>query len=447
MTPLYDLSDTIAAIATPSGTSGIAVIKISGPSSLDILRRVFVSHTDPGTHPRHMILGTVRDVDTPIDKVLACYMKAPASYTGDDVVEIQCHGGQLLAEIILGLTISVGARLAEPGEFTRRAFLNGKIDLIQAESIMELISAHNRAYAEKAERLLAGDLSRDITAIRESLKSVTATCEATIEFEDSDGPGISPVETITNEITNIMNAIRPLIAAYDSTRKLNRGYTIALTGPVNSGKSTLFNTLLGYRRAIVHDHPGTTRDWITEHCTFPAADVILTDTAGIRMTSNSIEKAGIDAAHDIVQSADIILHLNESPDSESIGTTQTEQHHIYVATKADLRSDTSYPSPWIPVSCKTGSGIVKLKTLINDTLTQIIDTNPESPYIVTSRQHTLLNSAYDRSGHALEILSDATLELAAQDLHEALLDIHTLIGTNTQPDILDTVFSRFCIGK
>ena len=447
MTPLYDLSDTIAAIATPSGTSGIAVIKVSGPSSLDILNRMFVSHTDPGTHPRQMILGTVRDGDTAVDKALACYMKAPASYTSDDVVEVHCHGGQLLAEIILGLALTAGARLAEPGEFTRRAFLNGKIDLIQAESIMELISAHNRAYAEKAERLLAGDLSRDITAIRESLESVTATCEAAIEFEDSDGTGISTVEAITDDITKIMTAIQPLIDAYDSTRKLNRGYTIALTGPVNSGKSTLFNTLLGYRRAIVHDHPGTTRDWINEHCTFPAADVILTDTAGIRITSDSIEKAGIDAAHDIVQSADIILHLNESPESESIVTAMDGQHHIYVAAKADLRPDLQDPDPWIPVSCKTGSGIWELKNIINDTLSKIIDANPAAPYIVTSRQHALLSSAYAHTGHALEVLSDATLELASQDLHEALADIHTLIGINTHPDILDTVFSRFCIGK
>lgn len=447
MTPLYDSSDTIAAIATPPGASGIAVIKISGPSSLDILRRVFTTHTDPETRPRYMTLGTIHNDNTPIDKALACYMKAPSSYTGDDVVEIQCHGGQVLAEIVLELVMSAGARLAEPGEFTRRAFLSGKIDLIQAESIMELISAHNRAYAEKAERLLAGDLSRDIESITASLESVITTCEAAIEFNDTDDFGGSPTETLTDELNSILDAIETLIATYDSTRKLNKGYTIALTGPVNAGKSTLFNTLLGYRRAIVHDHPGTTRDWITEHCTFPAADVTLTDTAGIRSTDDSIEKAGIHAAHDVVKSADIILHLNETPETETIVTEHNTQRHIYVATKCDLHPNIQPHHPWIPISCNTGLGIKELKTAINDTLNSFIESNPDTPYIVTSRQHNLLSSAQTHIKHALATPNNNTLELTVQDLHEALIDIHTLIGINTQPDILDNIFSRFCIGK
>ncbi|HDY86842.1 MAG TPA: tRNA uridine-5-carboxymethylaminomethyl(34) synthesis GTPase MnmE, partial [bacterium] len=254
-------TDTIAAVSTAPGKSGISIVKISGPDSIPLVKKIFSAKKDPEFPERTMVYGYIVENNEKIDEVLVCVMKSPYSYTGENVVEIQSHGGFAAAETILGILLAHGARLAEPGEFTKRAFLNGKIDLAQAEAVMEIVSADNREHLKNAEQLLEGSFSKKIKQLLSDLRKSESLLEFNIDFQDH---GIEAVRKndIKKSIKKIIKTLDAMIASYKTAKRIKYGLNVVIAGKVNSGKSSLFNTLLGKERAIVNRKPGTTRDWL-----------------------------------------------------------------------------------------------------------------------------------------------------------------------------------------
>lgn len=437
------MQDTIAAVSTPPGEGAIALIRISGPEAGTILAKVFQPAVPT---PRRAIHGQIVEEGRIVDHVLVTAFQAPASYTGEDMVEIGCHGGILLAAHVLEIVLRNGARAAGPGEFTQRAFLNGKLDLTQAEAVMDLIRARTPLAMRAAAEQLQGRLGDEISAIRADLLETVAHLEAWIDFPEE---GIDPAagEDLQKKISFCAARVERLLSTAESGRVLREGVRVAIVGRPNAGKSSLLNRLLGMERAIVSPVPGTTRDTIEESACLQGILFRLTDTAGLRETDDPIEREGVDRALRIIDQADLVLHILDV--STEFNEPELHEREILVANKCDLLPHgTKLPDKAVRISAKSGDGLAGLvEVMIRETCGRHLSSG-QSLAAVNARHKTLLESAASslRAAGAL-IRAGEPPELPAIELRAALESVGQIVGAADTEEILGEIFSRFCIGK
>lgn len=457
------MEDTISAIATPIGEGGLAVIRISGRNAFGVASRVFTpaspNHRAAGTaylRPNRTYFGKAHHDGETLDEVVLTVFKSPHSYTCEDTAEISCHGGQMVARRILTATLQSGARLAQPGEFSRRAFLNGRIDLTQAEAVAELISATSEACCRAATKQLEGSFSGLIDTFRSDLIECVAHIEAILDFPEE---GISPdTETrIIQRIDSITQSLQQIREAAVESRILREGYRVAIVGYPNVGKSSLLNALLGRDRAIVSPIPGTTRDTVEELVNLGGMAFKLIDTAGIRAAESGIEEEGIKRTFCAMHDADAVILVLDS--ARELNTEEREilrklqpWRSAIAMNKSDLSGVASprpiFPGLTISVSAKTGSGIQLLKDAILKFATNGTATRRTLNFLVNSRHEESVSRGISHLLTARECLNgDKPLELAAAELRLGLTALSEIAGTTTTEHILDRVFSRFCIGK
>ena len=471
------IDDTIAAIATPLGEGGLAVVRLSGPQALTIADKSFLplgkNSLKPSAASSHTIqYGKIVRRDQIVDEVLLAVLRAPRTFTREDTVEITCHGGILPAKLVLDTLLENGARTAEPGEFTRRAFLNGRLDLAQAEAVADLIHSRTELALTAANEQLAGKLSQRINRLRDDLMHTLAHVEAHIDFPDED---ITPdtKEQLVKRLDDTVKFMDELLRTANEGQILRRGIRAAIVGRPNVGKSSLLNQLLGRDRAIVSPIPGTTRDTIEEMANIRGLPVVFIDTAGLREARDELEQEGIRRSRESFDRADFILHVL---DASAALTAEDEKYfdefgakkRILVRNKIDLpqrlklpdeavassprvRGDGSAPHPHprvADVCCLSGQGIEVLKDAIKELVWAREIRAEMLQVMISSRHQDALKRAHAATQRTLEALGmDATLELVAMDLRIAVNAVGEIVGKTATEDLLDSIFSQFCIGK
>lgn len=451
--------DTIAAVSTPPGSGGIGIVRISGERAALIGRNIFKSISDGGLASHRFSFGRICDPDTGelVDEAMAVLMCAPRSYTREDVLELHCHGGWLVVERVLAIVLQYGARAADPGEFTRRAFLNGRIDLIQAEAVMDIIASKSTVALQLAQNQREGLLSRRIESIRMTLLHTLALVEAYIDFPDDD-MGDTDLTAIRSGVESSLSEIELLLAGFDDGRVLREGVSVLIVGKPNAGKSSLLNCLLDENRAIVTHIPGTTRDIIEETAVFNGLAVRLLDSAGIRHTQDLVEQEGITRALDKIPLADLILFVmdasrNLSPEDQLILDSIKARKVLAVFNKCDLPRQLVVPKGVVfdgqaEISALSGAGIEAVKeSICRFFLKDTRHDNRDFIAISRARHRDALVSAAQVLQRLSGSYNDGCLELLAIDLREALDAVGSVIGYATPDDVLDVVFSSFCIGK
>ena len=455
--------DTIAAISTPPGTGGIGIIRLSGPMALGVLQKIFQPRNDACPFvSHHLYYGHLVDPASgkTLDEVLAVYMRAPATYTREDVVEIHCHGSFLVLRAILELILMFPVSLARPGEFTKRAFLNGRIDLTKAEAVIDILSARTQRGVELAVDQLSGTLHRRIEAIRSALTTMRAVVEVAIDFPDEDVEILDHEQLLDQLRQEVKTPLEELVAGADQGRLVREGVSVVIAGLPNVGKSSLLNTLLQEERALVTAVPGTTRDTIEEVIDIRGLPVRLIDTAGIRDQAGEVEELGIMRAKEQIDRADLILFMIDA----SVGFTDADRELfqligskqvILVENKMDLQPQSiSYPEPVESgppkqkISAKQCLGIGRLKEMIFELVTGGEGQLKEegcAPNIRHKDSLVRALSACQRIKHGLELRQ--TSDLVAIDLQECLDQLGEIIGVTTTEDILDVIFDQFCLGK
>jgi len=461
------LDDTIAAISTPLGEGGIGIVRISGKDAIEIVENIFKSPkgkklTETKSH--RVVYGYIVNPlnGEKIDEVIVSIMKAPYSYTREDVVEINCHGGMITLRKTLELVISKGARLAEPGEFTKRAFLNGRIDLSQAEAVLDLIRSKTEESRKIALEQLQGNLSNRITTIRDNIIWACANLESYIDFPEDEIEPLSK-EEILNSIENCIIELEKLLKTYDEARFFREGLLTAIVGRPNVGKSSLLNALLQKDRAIVTDIPGTTRDIIEEYLNIKGLPIRVIDTAGIRDVDNIAEKEGVKRSIKSIENSDLVIALFDisepltNEDFEVIEKVK-DKNTIYVLNKIDLTpffSEKEFAQhingnvkPIIKLSAIAGEGIDELKEKIIEVC--IKDWKEEREGVVVSNiRHKIAieNSIISLKAALYSIKDKQPLEITSIELRSALDKLGEIIGVVTTEDILNIIFENFCIGK
>lgn len=453
--------DTIAAISTSLGEAALAVVRMSGPRAFEIADATFFpigkSASLPSASPSHTVhYGVVRQAGRTIDEVMLAIFRAPRTFTREDMVEITCHGGVLATKKVLDTLLSHGARIAEPGEFSKRAFLSGRIDLTQAEAIVDLIHARTESSLNAANEQLAGKLSRRIGKLRDLLIKTLAHIEAHIDFPDED---IAPDtrHQLIARLEGAANFVDELLRTSTEGRILRNGIRAAIIGRPNSGKSSLLNQLLGHDRAIVSPIPGTTRDTIEETANIRGIPIIFIDTAGMRETVDQIEIEGIRRSRESLERAELVLHIIDA--SENLHNDDLKflceaitARRIVVYNKTDLPRQltraTDAGNSAVEISCTTGEGIEALKESIRETV-WTGSVQPEMVEVmINSRHQAALQRARESLSHTLEAMkSELSLELVAMDLRMAANAVGEIVGKTTTEDLLDAIFSQFCIGK
>jgi len=446
------MNDTIAAISTPIGEGAIAVIRMSGPRAVLVADSVFLGKATPSAFPpRTQHLGAICDGKAKLDDALLTVFRGPHSYTGEDVVEIACHGGVLVTRRILELLLARGARSAEPGEFTQRAFLNGKMDLTQAEAVMDLIRAQTDLALRAAGEQLEGRLGECIEFLRVAIIEVLANVEAYIDFPDED---IRP-ETghrLISKVEAVATQTRGLLETAMHGRVLREGLRTVIYGAPNVGKSSLLNLLLGYERAIVSARPGTTRDVIEEVVSLRGYPVRLVDTAGIRDSEDEVELAGMERTRRQVELADLVLRVVDGSAPRPAGNAGHEpwgEKSLLVLNKADLGEHESWKSAeGVRVSCLTKDGIDRLDDAIVDRITGGQAAQRHWSVAINARHQACLQTAYDHALAAREgLVEGRPPEFVAEDLRGALGAVGEIVGKVDSEEILGKIFSTFCIGK
>jgi tRNA modification GTPase len=453
--------DTIAAIATPPGEGGIAVVRISGPDAEKIALDIFIPRQRRnGTLRSHTLYhGQITDPKDaqPIDEVLLAIMRKPHSYTGEDVVEVHCHGGNFLVRQILALILTQGARQAEPGEFTKRAFLNGRVDLAQAEAVLDLIRTRTTQGAQLALNQASGELSKYVGELREELLGILVQVEAAIDFPEEEIELLQRHHLI-EKLNALVNKISVISASYEWGRLFRDGAKVCICGRPNVGKSSLMNALLGTDRVIVTPIPGTTRDVIEESLNLDGLPVIIWDTAGIRESADQVEQLGIALSRQYLEQADALVVVIDgsvelTPEDGALLQIAQSKKVVIAVNKSDLPSvvelqslATDGSTRLLTTSAKTGTGIDSLKRTLRELVLGYVT---ESPVTVTNLRHRseLLRSATGL-GRAAETLSQGLPpELAAIDLNDAREALEEIIGIVSNDDILERIFTNFCIGK
>jgi tRNA modification GTPase len=454
-------SDTIAAIATPPGESGLAVIRISGPRATAVADQVFCSARKPPTQlataPSHTLhYGHIVREGRRLDEVLVAIMRAPRTFTREDVVEVSCHGGVLVTRLVLDALLAAGARAAQPGEFSRRAFLNGRLDLTQAEAVADVIHARTELALAAAQEQLAGSLSRRVGPLRDELLGLLAHVEAHIDFPDED---IAPDtrDRMTARLESALSTLDGLLATAREGQVLRRGIRTVIVGCPNAGKSSLLNRLLGHDRAIVSPVAGTTRDTIEETASIRGYPVVFIDTAGLRDAADDLEREGIRRTRKAADRAELVLHvldgsdLLQPADLEFLGQF-ADKPRLLVLNKSDLPRRLELPAGTqeaepVPVSCVTGEGLETLKEAIAGRIRSgATEALPEAT--INARHEDALRRAregLDRTRTAL--VAELGLELVALDLRIAVTAIGEIVGGTATDDLLDSIFSQFCLGK
>lgn len=455
------MNDTIAAIATAAGEGGIGIVRISGQEALDVAGAVF-QFNGKELRNRRMTYGHVVDFATGnvIDEAMAVYMKSPKSYTGEDVIEINCHGSMVSLRRTLGLILRNGARMAEPGEFTKRAFLNGRMDLSQAEAVIDIIKAKTDKSFDIAMDQLEGGLSTEINKIRKNLIDLLVDIAVNVDYPDEDIEEITNEMTI-NQISLINDMIEKLLSHADTGRMVREGISMAIVGRPNVGKSSLMNALLRETRAIVTEIPGTTRDTIEEGVSIKGIPVFLTDTAGIRQTDDKVEKIGIEKTKAAFNNADCIIMIVDSSNSlteedELIIEYMGERKCFVLLNKQDkgskiLKEDINKRLPnacVIETVLTEGKGIEDLENEI-ERMVYGGDISQSSGVMVNNIRHIeLLHRAKDSLNSAAKMIEmGEALDFAEVDLREAYEELGEITGDAVSEDIIDEVFSRFCLGK
>ena len=439
------MSDTIVAPATPPGYGGISIVRISGSLSTKLTKQICKRKTS-FSHRRPTLSSVYNVVGNIIDDAVFTFFKSPHSYTGEDVLEISCHGNPIIVDQIVSTVCSFGARLADPGEFTKRAFLNGKLDLVQAESVSKLIESRSVEAANINSKILSGSLSKKLNTIRESVVSVLAELE--FEFDISENESLIPNLIIKsrNTINNNILACDNLIASYADGRLFNHGARVVIYGNPNVGKSTLLNALLEKDRAITSEVPGTTRDTVDADIVLGGIPVTLIDTAGIRSASSDVESAGIKRSYDEMKNADLLINVVTNEDE--VGETIQSKNTVIVFNKVDLVSPPEKLTDIIPVSALLGDGVASLKNIIKEKL--ISKNTPGSDIVLTTRrQQIAITDCKNSLIESLKYLNEDApeLEIVAFELRESINHIDALMGKTTVDDILNKVFSGFCVGK
>ncbi|MHB8909502.1 MAG: tRNA uridine-5-carboxymethylaminomethyl(34) synthesis GTPase MnmE [Syntrophales bacterium] len=457
--------ETIAAIATPPGIGGVGLIRVSGSSAEGIARRLFRPARPRASFISHQLIhGQIVAPETGavLDDVLVAFMAGPHTYTGEDILEISCHGGPFILRTVLDEVFRAGARPAERGEFTKRAFLNDRLDLAQAEAVYDLIVAQTREGLSAAVGRLKGNLSAQTGNIRDAIIDLLAGIEAAIDFSEEDGVAEASGAEITH-LQEVIDAITALAATYRRGRITREGVGIVIAGRPNVGKSSLLNRLLGERRAIVTAHPGTTRDFIEEAVDIAGIPVRLTDTAGIRPPENAIEREGIEFVWERLAAADAVLVLMDgsaalTPDDRELLGRLPAKPLIPVINKSDLPQllDAEELSGLLPeaapppvrISAKYGSGIDALTTAIGNILLGQPAEEASEALIAHLHQKVSLERAAECLSRARNGLQEALPpELVALDLREALDAIGEITGRTTPDEVIDRIFAKFCIGK
>jgi tRNA modification GTPase len=450
---MFSSSDTIVAIATPPGRGGIGVVRVSGPSTREVAA-VLAERTAP-LEPRHATLTRVRAAEGPVDRAVLTFFPAPQSYTGEDVLEISAHGSPVLLGAIVEAAMRAGARLAEPGEFTFRAYLHGRLDLVQAEAVQDLVEAVTPLQARAAFDQLEGTLTGRIRDIDAALFELSARFEASLDFPEEGYHFVEPGRAAA-EILGIVGQLDALLADAQHGRLVRQGAQTAILGRPNSGKSSLFNRLAGSGRAIVTDIPGTTRDLVTDVIDINGVAVTLVDTAGLHAApADAVEREGIARAHAAQQVADLVIVVLDGSrplqqDDRDLLRSTGSRARVIAANKSDL------PDAWpreqagaelVMVSAKTGEGIGRLRDAIVSTLGGR-EPLRDTPAITNARHADLLRRAADALRRAARAAGARTPEeFVAADLAEARGLLEQVTGGRTPDDVLDAIFSKFCIGK
>jgi len=455
--------DTIAAIATPPGRGAVALLRVSGPGAFDVLRRV--ASVD-GLAPRVQRLAALRHPESGelLDQALVTVFPSPASYTGEDIVEISTHGGVLTPQLVLDALLAAGARAAEPGEFTRRAYLNGKLDLLQAEAVADLVDGRSRALHRAAVHQMERGLSRRIHDLRAAIIHAESLIAYSIDFPEEDEPPVPP-ERIHAAVGEVLARIDALLATAPEGELLREGALTVLAGRPNSGKSSLFNALLGAERAIVTEIPGTTRDALEAQASVDGYPFRLVDTAGLRETMDRVEGIGIEFARRYLAAADLVLFCVEAgralqEDERAFLRDRDPDRTLVVRTKADLLGEGMEASEdgetgltsglrSIPVAAVEGTGISELRaTLLRMAFGHVLADPGEAPVVTRERHARALRRARDELAEFLSALAERVpMEFAATHLRAAAGSLEDLVGAVTVDDVLDRVFGDFCVGK
>ena len=456
-------TDTIAAIATPPGAGGVAIIRVSGPDAIAIVNRVFVRRDGQGiVEPRRVYVGKVYDRPgaNVVDEVVAFAMLGPGSYTGEDVVEIQCHGGSLVSETVLESVCALGARPAAPGEFTKRAFLNGRMDLAQAEAVADLIMARSDAGRRLAWSQLQGTLSTRVGRLRYAIVKARARCEVVLDFSDEDVPELTRSE-LGMELATVRAELEGLVGSFERGRLRYQGSRVAIVGRPNVGKSSLLIALAGRARALVTPIPGTTRDVVEAEIVVDGAPVVMMDTAGLRDTDDVVEAMGVDRSRAALDEADaVIVVFDRSAALDGMDRVVADavgmRRCLAVLNKADLAQETTEHDVRrilgdvvvVEVSASTGAGTEHLASAVGRLLASRASVSDDEVVLFRSRHRDVARRALADLQHAEQAATGGLpLELVASDLAAAAEALGDITGEVTTEDVLDRVFADFCLGK
>lgn len=455
------MEDTIAAISTPPGSAGIGIIRLSGPESFLILDKVFQPKNPAKERKSHTIhYGHIVEKGRIIDEVLVSVMKAPHTYTREDIAEINCHGGPVVLQKVMKLLLENGARLAAAGEFTKRAFLNGRLDLSQAEAVMDMISAKTERELAGFAVHLSGELKRKVTALREKMIQLLANIEVGIDYPEYEFETLEQPVMIVG-IKDILQEVETLGATYENGRLIKDGIRTAIIGKPNVGKSSILNALLRANRAIVTDIAGTTRDTLEEYYYLNGLVLKLIDTAGIRESRDTVEKIGIEKSLESIQQADLILFVLDSSsdlaaEDHRILEEIRDKKCIFILNKVDLVSKLDrryfaehYPAAvLIETSALTGYGIDQLEQIISDLFALGQLEQSDGLYITNLRQkEALLDAAAAMKQAIASVQAGLSEEFWAIDLKTAYLELSKILGESVEDDVVSQIFARFCVGK
>jgi len=455
-------SDTIVALATPPGRSGIGVIRVSGPGSLAILQKLIA---DESFNPSPNFLTLRCETDPAsgkrLDQALVCFFKAPHSFTGEDVVEMHCHGSPILLRAIVDAALQLDARMADPGEFSLRAVANGRMKLTEAEAIRDLIDAQTDVAVQQATRQMKGEISNRLQPAKDDLLKIIVRLESSLEFVEDDLPAVEQSQ-ILDSLGRLVLDMERLAGTFSRGKLIRDGIRVALIGRPNVGKSSLFNMLVGHGRAIVTDIPGTTRDTITESIGLDGVPLVLTDTAGLRASSNEIESIGVDRTKREAADSDLLIVVIDgsellTAEDRAVLAEVGDRRHVIALNKSDLPTFatrtpeasfvTQFGNGVVSVSAKTEEGLDKLRAAILEPFTNG-NGNSEGLLITNARHHDLLQRTIEAIESSTALLkARASEELVLIGLHHGLRYLGEITGETTPDEVLGQIFSTFCIGK
>jgi tRNA modification GTPase len=454
------ITDTIVALSTPPGRSGIGVIRLSGTRSLEIACAL-VQEENFTPVPNHVALKNLRDPANGevLDRALLIYFKAPHSFTGEDVVELSCHGSPVLLRSLIDIILSFNARLAGPGEFTLRALSNGRLNLSQAEAIRDLINAQTKAAVRQATRQLGGELSACLQPIKDALLDIIVPLESSLEFVEDDLPEVS-FNQLKQKLSELIKSVEELASTFSTGRLLRDGLKVTLVGRPNVGKSSIFNGLLVSDRAIVTDMPGTTRDSLSEMINLHGIPILLTDTAGMRDSADKIENLGVERTKRAIADADLVIVVLDgsqplSQEDNEVFNEVAQSTYLIALNKSDLDSFkrvgleylNEQPTSVLSVSAKTGAGLEVLRAAILEPFARF-DTNDTGLLITDARHFDLLQRTQSALSSSLSLLEQrASEELVLVGLYDSLRLVGEITGETTPDDVLSQIFATFCIGK